>query len=141
MHYMRNGMFSIKTPQGTQLRLITSSIAIKQQWLTLDHWVCPLSNSLKDSGGFKRNNRLKKQNETIKKIIAPFYGWSSTTSRLEPLWGGHLFYNTKLPKIPGNHFINLRTRKDWVDLRAPQWFWPWDSWVGNPAPSPLDHWG
>ena len=31
MHYIRIGMFSVKTPQGTPLRLITSSIAIKQQ--------------------------------------------------------------------------------------------------------------
>ena len=20
-----------------------------------------------------------------------------------------------------------------------QWFWPWDPWIGNPAPSPLGH--
>ena len=31
MHYMRIGMFSVKTHQGTPLRLITSSIAKKQQ--------------------------------------------------------------------------------------------------------------
>ena len=49
-----------KTPQGTPLRLISSSIAIKQQWLPLDHWVCPLNNSSKDSGGDKKTTGWKK---------------------------------------------------------------------------------
>ena len=57
-------MVSVKTPHGTPLRFITS-ITIKQQRLTLDHWACP-----KDSGGFK-----KQHNEIIKKFMAPFYGW------------------------------------------------------------------
>ena len=47
--------------------------------------------------------------------MAPFYGWGSTASRLEPLWGGSLLYNTKFPEIPGTHFINLGRMKDWVD--------------------------
>ena len=33
--------------------------------------------------------------------MAPFYGWGSTTSRLEPLQGGSLFFTTKFPEIPG----------------------------------------
>ena len=60
MHYMGIGMFSVKTPLGTPLRFITSSITMKQQQLTLDHLACLLNNSPKDSGGFKKN-RLKKQ--------------------------------------------------------------------------------
>ena len=36
-----------------------------------------------------------------KNFVAPFYGWSSTTSRLEPLRGGSLLFTTKLPEIPG----------------------------------------
>ena len=47
--------------------------------------------------------------------MAPFYGWGSTASRLEPLWGGSLLYNTKFPEIPGTHFINLGSMKGWVD--------------------------
>ena len=47
--------------------------------------------------------------------MAPFYGWGSTASRLEPLWGGSLLYNTKFPEIPGTHFINLGKMKGWVD--------------------------
>ena len=44
----------------------------------------------------------KKQN-----FMAPFYGWGSTTSRLEPLRGGSLLFTTKFPEIPGTHFIDL----------------------------------
>ena len=54
----------------------------------------------------------------------PFYGWGSTVSRLESLWGGSLLYNTKFPEIPGTHFIKLGSMKGWVDLAASQWFWP-----------------
>ena len=40
--------------------------------------------------------------------MAPFYGWSSTASRLETLPGGILLFMTKFPEIPGTHFIDLR---------------------------------
>ena len=43
--------------------------------------------------------------------MAPFYGWDSTTSRLEPLRGGSLFFITKSPEIPGTHFIDLGSMK------------------------------
>ena len=33
--------------------------------------------------------------------MAPFYGWGSTASRLEPLRGGSLLFTTKFPEIPG----------------------------------------
>ena len=66
--------------------------------------------------------------------MAPFYGWGSTASRLEPLWGGSLLYNTKFPEIPGTHFINLGKMKGQVNLGATQLFWPWDYWNWNPAP-------
>ena len=39
--------------------------------------------------------------------MAPFYGWGSTVPRLEPLRGGSLLCATKLPVIPGTHFIDL----------------------------------
>ena len=48
--------------------------------------------------------------------MAPLYGWGSTASRLEPLWEDSLLYNSKSPEIPGTHFINLGSMKDWVDL-------------------------
>ena len=47
-----------------------------------------------------------------KKLMVPFYGWGSTTSRLEPLRGGSLVFTTKFPKIPGTHFIDLKRMKD-----------------------------
>ena len=39
--------------------------------------------------------------------MAPFYGWGSTVSRLEPLQGGSLLFTTKFPEISGTYFINL----------------------------------
>ena len=55
--------------------------------------------------------------------MAPFYGWGSTASRLEPLWGGSLLFTTKSPDIPGPHFIDFGRMKGWVDLGATEWFW------------------
>ena len=39
--------------------------------------------------------------------MARFYGWGSTTLRLESLQGGSLLFTTKLQEISGTHFINL----------------------------------
>ena len=44
---------------------------------------------------------LKKKN-----FMAPFHGWGSTASRLEPLPGGSLPFTTNFPEIPRNHFSN-----------------------------------
>ena len=54
--------------------------------------------------------------------MAPFCGWGSTASRLEPLRGGSLLFTTKSPEIPGTHFIDLGRMEDRVDLGATQWF-------------------
>ena len=54
----------------------------------------------------KKNKKKEKQN-----FMAFFYGWGSTSSRLEPLRGGRLLFTTKFPKFPGTHFINLRKMK------------------------------
>ena len=67
-------------------------------------------------------------------FMAPFYGWGSTASRLQPLRGGSLLFTIQFPEIPGTHFINLGRMKGWVDLGATQWFCTRDSWIGNPAP-------
>ena len=71
---------------------------------------------------------------TLKNFMAPFYGWSSTASRLEPLREGSLLFTTESPEIPGTPFIDLGRMKGWVDLEATQWSWTWDTWIGNPAP-------
>ena len=55
--------------------------------------------------------------------MASFYGWGSTASRIEPLWGGSLFFTTKFPDIPGTRFIDHGRMKVWVDFGATQWFW------------------
>ena len=62
---------------------------------------------------FVSANRFYKVKENFQ---APFYGWGSTASRLEPLRGGSLLFTTKFPEIPGTHFINLGRMKD-------SWLW------------------
>ena len=49
--------------------------------------------------------------KTLKNFMAPFYGWGSTASRLEPLRGGSLLFTTKFPEVPGTHFIDLGRMK------------------------------
>ena len=56
-----------------------------------------------------------------KNFMAPFYGWDSTASRLEPLHGDSLLLTTKFPGNPGTHFIDLGMMKSIVDLGATQW--------------------
>ena len=46
-----------------------------------------------------------------KSFVAPFCGWGSTASRLEPLRGGSFFLTTKFPEIPCTHFIDLGRMK------------------------------
>ena len=77
---------------------------------------------------------IHQRNLQVLATMVPFYGWGSTASRLGPLWGGSLLFTTKLPEILGTHFIDLGMMKGWVDLRATQWFWTGDPWIGNPAP-------
>ena len=43
--------------------------------------------------------------------MAPFYGWGSTASNLEPLRGGSLLFTTKSPETAGNHFMVLGSMK------------------------------
>ena len=68
-----------------------------------------------------------------KNLMAPFYGWGSTASRLEPLQGDSLLFTTKFPEISGTHFIDLGRMKGWVDLGATQCFWTGDPGIGNPV--------
>ena len=71
--------------------------------------------------------------------MAPFNGWGSNASRLEPIRGGNLLITTKFPKIPGNHFIYLRRlSQPWshpvVLNMGPQ---DWESSALNTRPSLL----
>ena len=58
----------------------------------------------------KKLNYTKK-NFKKKNFMAPFYGWGSTASRLEPLRGSSLLFTTKFPEIPGTHIIDLGRMK------------------------------
>ena len=57
-----------------------------------------------------------------KNFIAPFCGWGSTASRLQPLRRGSLLFTTQFPEIPGTLFIDLGRMKGRVDFGATQWF-------------------
>ena len=46
-----------------------------------------------------------------KNFMAPFHGWGSTASRLQPLRGGSLLFTIQFPEIPGTHFIDLGRMK------------------------------
>ena len=54
--------------------------------------------------------------------MAPFYGWGSTASRLQPLQGDSLLFTIQFPEIPGTHFTDPGRMKGRVDLGATQWF-------------------
>ena len=43
--------------------------------------------------------------------MAPFYGWGSTASRLQPLRGGSLLFTIQFSEIPGTHVIDLARMK------------------------------
>ena len=49
--------------------------------------------------------------------MAPFYGWGSTASRLQPLRGGSLLLTIQFPEIPGTHFIDLGRTKGATRVR------------------------
>ena len=44
-------------------------------------------------------------------MVAPFYGWGSTASKLQSLRGGSLLFTTKFPEISDIHFIDLGSMK------------------------------
>ena len=56
-------------------------------------------------------DKYKLKNFEKKNFMAPFYGWGSTASRLEPLRGGSLLFTTKFPDISGTHFSDLAWMK------------------------------
>ena len=58
----------------------------------------------------------------MKSLMAPCDVWGSTASRLEPLWGGSLLFNTKFPEIPGTHFMNFKRWKTESTFEPPNGF-------------------
>ena len=65
--------------------------------------------------GFKeytdKIEEVKSLKKNFKNFMAPFYGWGSTASRLQPLQGGSLLFSIQFPEIPGIHFIDLGRMK------------------------------
>ena len=77
---------------------------------------CKVCTFLEEKNTFtnKDGSDTHKIREGLKKktnFMAPFYGWGSTASRLEPLRGGSLLFTTKFPDIPGTHFSDLGRMK------------------------------
>ena len=64
--------------------------------------------------------------------MAPFYGWGSTASGLEPLRGGSVLFTTNFAEIPGTHFINLGRMKGWVVLNMGPVDWESDALTTRP---------
>ena len=54
--------------------------------------------------------------------MAPFYGWGSTASMVEPLRGGTLLFTTKFPEIFGTNFTDLGRIKAESTLEPPSGF-------------------
>ena len=83
-----------------------------------------------DSSVSNHRDLFRTQSNKKKNFLAPFYGWGSTASRLEPLRGGSLWFF-------GTYFTDLGRMKGWVNLGATRSFWMRDAWIGKPAPWPL----
>ena len=77
-------------------------------WCNRVEKVCQLRNAVLIRLSLKKN------------FMAPFYGWGSAASRLEPLRGGSLPFTTQFPEDPSAHFIDLGRMKGYVDLGATQ---------------------
>ena len=69
----------------------------------------------------------------LKKLYDPFLSMGFNFLKAK-LWGESLLFNTRSPRLPGAHWVDLRRKNGCVDLGATQQFWPKDPWIGNPAP-------
>ena len=90
---------------------ITSSMTIKQQWLTLDHWACPSNSSPKDSGGFKKQHVKKTEWNYKKNFLAPFYGWVQLLEDQSHFEEAVYFITLKVPKNSWYSFYQPRKDK------------------------------
>ena len=124
MYYIRIGLFSVKTPNSTPRRFIISSITIKQQWLTLEHWACPLNNRPKDSGGSKKQE-VKKKNRIIKKLYGSF------------LWMGFSCFKTRATLRRQFTFITLSSQKFLILILSTSEAWKAESTLE--PPNGFDH--
>ena len=87
-------------------------VNLKEKPLT-KRGVLSVLSSIYDPFGFGAPFLLKRK-QIIQKTLnfmAPFYGWGSTASRLEPLRGGSLLFTTKFPEVPGTHSNDLGRMK------------------------------
>ena len=65
-----------------------------------------------------------------KKLYGPFLWMGFNCLKdTEPLWRKSLLFTTKSPGVLATHLIDLGRMKSWVDLKATQRFWTWDTSV------------
>ena len=95
--------------------LITQNITRKCPWKKFDHSKC---NSVWNCFIFGITWKEKKN------FMTPFYGWGSTASTIEPLWGDRLLFTAKFPEIPGTHFIDLRKDERLPWMKSLPWSRP-----------------
>ena len=71
-----------------------------------------VKDSIRKEGGVDKFPITRKLLDYLKKnFMAPFYGWGSTASRLEPLRGGSLLFTTLIIcKVPGASSIKEKGR-------------------------------
>ena len=91
---------------------------------------------------YRWNSYLWNVSDTLGKTLKKLCGYGpflwigfNCLKATEPLRGDSLLFTIQFPVVHGTHLINLGSMKDWVDLRATQWFWTWDPWIENPAPN------
>ena len=86
-HTKKNRKIFNHHPKGRAKMSNMSQVLTKRKWK-------PLTNKI-----LVYTSRLIKKN-----FMASFYGWGSTASRLQPLWGGSLLFTIQSPEIPGTHW-------------------------------------
>ena len=94
-------------PLSSHIYLQRETSRTSQQPRSNFAWLLPLYNIIFPIIWWSWSSNVSFYEE--KNFMALFHGWGSTTSRLELLWGGSLFFTIKFPEIAGSYsfFINL----------------------------------
>ena len=101
--YITNDFIEMKKAKGTKKCVVNKMLRFD------DYKKCLFDNGKVLTQSHNKGLKVKKKKK--KNFMAPFYGWGSTASRLEPLRGGSLLFTTKFPEVPGTHFIDLERMK------------------------------
>ena len=67
--------------------------------------------SIEKKHGEVYNTKKQSRKKTLKTLMAPFYGWGSTASGLQPLRGGSLLFTIQFPEIPDENKLILTFKR------------------------------